>query len=488
MMFVPTEQCSPIVAPLALRRAVAVLIVVMIADVMDLLDSTIANLAGPSIRADLGGSETTLQWVLAAYTVTFAIGLVTSGRLGDLLGRRRLFLAGMAGFTLASLACGLAPSATFLIIARAVQGLAGSVMIPQGLALIRVVFPAEQLRRALIPFGPIMGLATVAGPILAGWLLALNLFGTQWRAIFLINVPIGITAAALGWFLLPRRAGEDPGLRLDVAGVGLLTLASLLLIVPLVEGREYGWPAWCWLMMVGAVPALVLFVISERRSRHPVITPTLFRRRSFVVGLVVTGSFFASFTGFQLAFNLLLQLGLGWTPLDTGLALIPWALGLVVAIGLGGAVLAERFGRGSVQLGLAIGVLGLLGLWWTLAHFQDQLTAWITAPSLAVIGFGSGMVFVPIFDYILGDATIDEVAPVPGCSTPSSSLPTRWASPPWEPCSSPAPTPANPAPSSPAPSTSSPWPPRSTSSPCPWSACYRDTPSRPSTDRIAGQG
>jgi EmrB/QacA subfamily drug resistance transporter len=347
--------------------------------------------------------------VLAAYTVTFAIGLVTSGRLGDLLGRRRLFLAGMAGVTLASLACGLAPSATFLIIARAVQGLAGSVMIPQGLALIRVVFPAEQLRRALIPFGPIMGLATVAGPILAGWLLALNLFGTQWRAIFLINVPVGITAAALGWFLLPRRAGKDPGLRLDVAGVGLLTLASLLLIVPLVEGREYGWPAWCWLMMVGAVPALVLFVISERRSRHPVITPTLFRRRSFVVGLVVTGSFFASFTGFQLAFNLLLQLGLGWTPLDTGLALIPWALGLVVAIGLGGAVLAERFGRGSVQLGLAIGVLGLLGLWWTLAHFQDQLTAWITAPSLAVIGFGSGMVFVPIFDYILGDATIDEV-------------------------------------------------------------------------------
>jgi EmrB/QacA subfamily drug resistance transporter len=408
-VFVSIEHCSPIVAPLALRRAVAVLIVVMIADVMDLLDSTIANLAGPSIRADLGGSETTLQWVLAAYTVTFAIGLVTSGRLGDLLGRRRLFLAGMAGFTLASLACGLAPSATFLIVARAVQGLAGSVMIPQGLALIRVVFPPEQLRKALIPFGPIMGLATVAGPILAGWLLQLDLFGTQWRAIFLINVPIGIAAAALGWFLLPPRSGEDPSLRLDVAGVGLLTLASLLLIVPLVEGREYGWPAWCWLMMVGAVLALVLFVASERRSRHPVITPSLFRRRSFVVGLVVTGAFFASFTGFQLAFNLLLQLGLGWTPLDTGLALIPWALGLMVAIGLGGAVLAEKFGRSSVQLGLAIGVLGLLGLWWTLAHFQDQITAWITAPSLTVIGFGSGMVFIPIFDYILGDATIDEV-------------------------------------------------------------------------------
>jgi hypothetical protein len=162
-------------------------------------------------------------------------------------------------------------------------------------------------------------------------------------------------------------------------------------------------------MMGGAVVALVLFVISERRSRHPVITPSLFGRRSFVVGLIITGAFFASFTGFQLAFNLLLQLGLGWTPLNTGLALIPWALGLAVAIGLGGAVLAEKFGRSSMQLGLAIGVLGLLGLWWTLGHFAAQLTAWITAPSLVVIGFGSGLVFIPIFDYILGDATIDEV-------------------------------------------------------------------------------
>jgi EmrB/QacA subfamily drug resistance transporter len=386
-----------------------VLVVVFVADVMDVLDTTIANLAGPSIRADLGGSDTTLQWVLAAYTATFAIGLVTSGRLGDRFGRRRLFLAGMVGFTLASLACGLAPGVAFLIAARAVQGLAGSVMIPQGLALVKVVFPPEQLRRALVPFGPVVGLTTVAGPVLAGWLLHLDLFGSQWRAIFLINVPIGIVAAALGWFLLPTRSGEDPGLRLDLVGVALLTLASVLLIVPLVEGRAYGWPAWAFVMLAGAVVALVAFAASERRSHHPVITPSLLRRRSFVVGLVVTGAFFASFTGFQLAVTLLLQLGLGWSPLATGLALIPWALGLALAIGLGGAVLAARFGRGSVQVGLGIGVLGLLGLWWTLVHAGGALTAWATAPSLAIIGFGSGMVFIPIFDYILGDATIEEV-------------------------------------------------------------------------------
>jgi hypothetical protein len=239
-------------------------------------------------------------------------------------------------------------------------------------------------------------------------LMHLELFGSQWRAIFLINVPIGIVAAVLAWFLLPSNSGEDRSLRIDLAGVTLLTLASLLLIVPLVEGREYSWPAWTFAMMAAAVGALALFVRSERRSRHPVIPPSLFGRRSFVVGLVVTGAFFASFTGFQLAFNLLLQLGLGWTPLATGLALIPWALGTAVAIGLSGAILVEIFGRSSVQVGLGIGVVGLVMLWWTLAHAGTGLTAWTTAPALAVIGFGSGMVFIPTFDYILGDATIEE--------------------------------------------------------------------------------
>ena len=161
-------------------------------------------------------------------------------------------------------------------------------------------------------------------------------------------------------------------------------------------------------MMTGSLIALILFVISERRRHHPVLQPSLFRRRSFVVGLGVTAAFFASFTGFQLAFNLLLQLGLGWTPLATGLALVPWALGTAVAILLSGAVLVDKFGRSSVQLGLGIGTVGLLMLWWTLRQAGGELTAWTTTPALALIGFGSGLVFVPTFDYILGDATIEE--------------------------------------------------------------------------------
>lgn len=385
------------------------LVVVVIADLMDVLDSTVANLAGPSIRADLGGSDTTVQWVLAAYTAAFALGLVTSGRLGDLIGRRRLFLLGMVGFTLSSLACGLAPGAGFLIGARALQGLCGSVMIPQGFALVKVVFPPEHLRRALIPFGPIMGLATVAGPILAGWLLHLDLFGSQWRSIFLINVPIGLAALGLGRYFLPRNAGEDTTARLDLRGVGLLTLASALLIIPLVQGRELGWPIWTYAMMTASIPVLALFVVSERRSAHPVITPSLFRKRSFVVGLVIVCGFYAALTGFQLAFNLMLQLGAYWTPLHTGLTLIPWALGSAIAVGLAGVFLAERLGRGTLQLGLGIAAVGLIVLWWTIAHGQDSLTSWTLAPALLITGFGSGLVFIPIFDYVLGDATTEEV-------------------------------------------------------------------------------
>ncbi|QYN26377.1 MFS transporter [Amycolatopsis sp. DSM 110486] len=376
---------------------------------MDLVDTSVANLAGPSIRADLGGGPMTLQWVLSAYTAAFALGLITSGRLGDLLGRRRLFLLGMAGFTVSSLACGLAPSAGFLIAARVFQGLFGSVMIPQGLALVKIVFPPEHLRRALMPFGPIMGLATVAGPVLAGWLLHLDLFGSEWRSIFLINVPFGVLAGALAGWVLPRHSGEDRTARLDLRGVSLLTAGSALLIVPLIQGRDLGWPAWTYVMIAAGLVAFGLFVASEHRSAHPVIAPSLFRKRSFVVGLLIVGGFYAALSAFVLVLNLLLQSGMNWSPLQTGFALIPWAVGTAVATLLSGAVLAGKLGRFNLDLGLAVAVAGLLGLWWSIAHWGAAITVWQLAPALLVTGLGSGLLFVPLFDFILGDATTEEV-------------------------------------------------------------------------------
>ena len=400
---------APTATTLSLRTAWLVLVVVFIADVMDLIDSSIANLAGPSIRAELGGGPVTLQWVLTAYTAAFALGLVTSGRLGDVLGRRRLFLFGMVGFTLTSLACGLAPDAVFLIVARLLQGLSGSVMIPQGMALVKIVFPPEHLRKALIPFGPLMGLATVAGPILAGWLLHLNLLGSEWRPIFLINVPFGLVATTLGLRVLPLNGGEDPTARLDLTGVGLLTAASALLIIPLVQGRELGWPAWTYVMMGAAIVMLALFVVSERHSTHPIIAPSLLGKRSFVVGMMIVAGFYASLSAFVFVINLLLQLGMGWTPLHTGITLIPWALGTSFAVLLAGAVLAEKLGRTTLHIGLSIAVIGLLMLWWSIAHWDTEITVWKLTPALFITGFGAGLVFIPLFDVILGDATTEEV-------------------------------------------------------------------------------
>jgi predicted MFS family arabinose efflux permease len=182
-----------------------------------------------------------------------------------------------------------------------------------------------------------------------------------------------------------------------------------MLIIPLVEGRKLGWPTWTYVMMAGSVVALALFVISERRSTHPVIAPSLFRKRSFVVGLIIVAGFFAAQNGFLLAFNLLLQLGLHWSPLDSGLALIPWALGSAVGVGLAGAVLVAKLGRATLQLGLGCAAVCLIALCWTIVSWHDHLTAMTLTPALLAIGFGTGLVGVPIFEYVLGDSTTAEV-------------------------------------------------------------------------------
>src|ERR1044072_8323903 len=303
--------------------------VVIVADVMDLLDATIANLAGPSIRADLGGSESTLQWVLAAYTMAFAAGLVVSARAGDLVGRRRMFIIGMAGFTVASLLSGLAPTAGALIAFRVLQGAFGAVMVPQGLAMVKQSFHPDDLQKAFIPFGPIMGLAAVLGPILAGFLIDADLFGTGWRVMFLINIPVGVVGTVLAVKYLPDLP-RDRDTKLDVVGSLLLAVASALLIYPLGQGRAHDWALWCFLMMGASAIVFAGFVVSERRSAHPVIERSLFRNRGFVAGVVFLASFFVAMNGLMLIVNLFIQVGMGFTPMHNGLAMTPLALGLAI--------------------------------------------------------------------------------------------------------------------------------------------------------------
>jgi EmrB/QacA subfamily drug resistance transporter len=386
--------------------------VIIIADVMDLLDSVIANIAGPAIRASLGGGETTLQWILAGYTLAFAVGLITSARAGDIVGRRQMFIIGMAGFTVASLACGLAPTAGTLIAFRIVQGLFGAVMLPQGFAMVSQCFSADDLQKAFIPFGPIMGLAAVVGPILGGFLVDADILGTGWRAIFLVNVPIGIVGVILSWRYLPRFP-VVPGAKLDLAGSALVTIGCAALIYPLVQGRELGWPWWIYVLIAAALVVFLLFAISERHSDHPVIEPSLFGNRGFLAGLVFLGTFFVAMTGLNLIINLFFQLGLGYSPTHTGLAMIPNALGMAISAGLGGAVLGPKLGRHCLHIGLAVAGVGLV--WFALvAHSVTATGAWDFAPSLFVSGLGAGLIFAPLFGIILASLGENETGSASG--------------------------------------------------------------------------
>ncbi len=386
-----------------------VLAIVLVADVMDLLDATIANLAGPSIRADLGGGESTLQWVLAAYTLAFAIGLVTSGRLGDLVGRREMFLIGMVGFTAASLACGLAPSAGVLIGARVAQGLFGATMIPQGLAMVKQAFPPQDLAKAFIPFGPVMGLAAVLGPIIAGVLIDVDLFGTGWRMVFLINLPVGVIATLLAFRYLPPMPMSERRHRLDLFGSTLITAASAALIYPLVQGRQAGWPGWTFALMGASVVLFGLFVMNERRSANPVIEPSLFKHRGYVAGLLLLLTFFAGLAGFLLVFNLFVQLGLGFKPLYAGLVLTPFAFGIAVGSALSGAWLGPKLGRAVMHVGLIGILLGIIMLALTIEQWDLDVSGWQLAPGTLVAGIGAGLIFPPMFNLILADLDEHEV-------------------------------------------------------------------------------
>ncbi|MFI5908721.1 MFS transporter [Dactylosporangium sp. NPDC051541] len=396
-----------------------VLAIVLAAEIMDLLDATVIAIAGPSIRTDLGGGTAFLQWLAAGYTLAFAIGLVTGGRLGDIFGRRPMFLAGAAGFTLMSLLCAVAPGPAWLVAFRVLQGLCGAVLIPQGLGLIKAAFPPDKLGAAFGAFGPVMGLSAVGGPILAGVLVDADLFGTGWRAIFLINLPVGLAALFAAALVLPRTAGRDPALRLDLPGTALLATALLLLVYPLVQGRELGWPWWCWAAMAASLPGLWLFTRYERRrvraGRSPLVEPSLLAKRRFNAGLVVGLILFAGMMGLSLILSVYLQLGLGFSPRRAGLTQAPWALGTAL-----GAVAAyslnARFGGRKVLVGgTAVIALGA-GLF---LAFQGP---WSMLPALLVLGVGMGASMTPYFDLVLAAVDEHEVGSASGTLTAAQQI------------------------------------------------------------------
>ncbi|GII76504.1 putative actinorhodin transporter [Sphaerisporangium rufum] len=396
----------------------AALFVILAAEVMDLLDATVTNIAGPTIRGDLGGSAAVIQWLGAAYTLAMAVGLITGGRLGDIFGRKRMFLLGAAGFTAGSLLCAVAQEPWQLVAARVVQGLFGAVMLPQGLGMIKEMFPPEEMQKAFGLFGPVMGLSSVGGPTLAGWLVEADLLGTGWRMIFLINLPLGLAAVLLGLRFLPESRSPRPP-RLDIPGAILVSAAGLLLVFPLVQGREYDWPLWSFLMIGASVLVFVLFGRYEaRRGRaggDPLVVPGLFRKRAFTGGLVLGLVFFAAMIGFVLSLNLHTQMGLGYSTLKAGVSMIPWSLGMVIGFGI--AQPLQKFGRGLLQGGTVVMALGVLALVVTLNMAGTGLTPWQLAPALALTGIGMGAMMAPFFDIVLAGVEDHETGSASGSLT-----------------------------------------------------------------------
>ncbi|WP_030440645.1 MFS transporter [Actinoplanes subtropicus] len=406
--------------PTAYRYRWVALFVILAVEVMDLLDALVTNIAGPSIRAELGGAYSLIQWLGAAYTLAMAIGLLTGGRLGDIFGRRRMFLIGAAGFTLASLACGLAQSPAQLIIGRAVQGLFGAVMLPQGLGMIKQMFSDEEQAKAFGAFGPVMGLSSVGGPILAGWLVDANYFDWGWRMIFFINLPLGLFAVFGALRFLPEFSSARPP-RLDVLGVLLAGVGAFLLLYPLVQGRDLDWPVWCFVLLAAGVIVFGLFAIyetgRERRRLDPLVTPSLFRKRAFSGGLAVGLVFFAALIGTGLVFTFYLQIGLGYSPLKAGLTTLPQALGTVAGFIAAGAGLAEKLGRKLLLIGTAVMIVGTAGFALTVRLAGADITPYHMIPALVLLGAGMGLAMAPFFNIVLAGVDTEETGSASGALT-----------------------------------------------------------------------
>ncbi|MFH8679322.1 MFS transporter [Streptomyces lydicus] len=380
------------------------LTIVLVGAFMAVLDTFIVLVAAPAIQADLHSTPADIQLILAGYQLTYAIALITGARLGDRFGRKRLFMLGMALFTLSSVGCALAPDSVSLIGARLVQGLSAAAMFPQVFAMIQVLIPAEKRPKAFGALGAVIGMSTIIGQLLGGVLISADLFGSSWRPVFWVNVPVGLVTLLLAALFVPESRAPEAR-RLDLPGAVVLTVALFLLVVPLVEGRSYGWPLWTWLSLAGSALALAVFALVERRvdaaGGAPLIQLGLLRERPFAVGMTLVVLAYAGINSFFLILSLTLQDGLGMDALGAGLVYTPLAVAFFAASLIAGRL--ARFGRRVLQLGALIGALGFLGTIFLAVGAGSALTAWELAPTLILVGAGNGLLVTPLLNAVLAN-------------------------------------------------------------------------------------
>ena len=380
----------------------------LLGTLLAMIDFFIVNVALPTLASDLDASGAALELVVSGYGTAYAVLLVVGGRLGDTFGRRRLFVLGMAAFTVTSLLCGLAPTAGALVAARVLQGASAALMVPQTLSTIQATGDAASRARAIGWFGATGGIAAVVGQVLGGVLVSANLGGSQWRPIFLVNVPIGLAGLWLARTRLPETRSPRPA-RPDVAGTVLLGAAVVAILVPLTQGRAAGWPLWSVLLLVSAPAWVAAFVVTERAlersGRTPLLPPSILEHRSMRLGLALAAPFFAGFGAFMFVYALLVQGALGWSPVVAGLALAPMAGTFLTASLLMPRVVA-RWGRSVVTAGAALQFTGLVGLGLTVAAVWPRVGILDLAPWLAIAGFGQGWVMPSLIRIVLSDVPV----------------------------------------------------------------------------------
>lgn len=383
--------------------------VVLTGTFMIVLDFFIVNVAIPAMQRELSAGAAAIEFVVAGYGLTYAAGLITGGRLGDLYGRRLLFAIGLALFTLASAGCGFAPSPEVLIAGRLVQGAGAALLSPQVLALLGTIYTGEDRTRAFTVYGMVLGIAAVGGQLTGGLLLAADVAGLGWRSCFFINVPIGIIALALLPRLVPEpeaAPGTGAGTRegLDLAGAGLITLGLVAVILPLVEGREQGWPLWSFLCLAASLPILLLFAAYQRRlvsrDQAPLIHPALFTERAFTVGILAVLVFFAGMASYFLVMAIYLQQGLGLSPIGAGAVFSVLGIGFIVASTVASRLIG-RYGRRVLIVGALVMAAGLLLLRLSVDGIGTGGSPLALIPALLIDGAGMGLVMAPLISAVL---------------------------------------------------------------------------------------
>lgn len=389
--------------------------IVLVGAFMAILDSFIVIVAGPTIQNDLGASGSELQWILAGYQLTYAVCLITGGRLGDLHGRKRAYVAGMALFTGASIACAVATTPGSLIAARLIQGLGAALLLPQVYAVIVLLVATHSRHRVFGVLGVVIGLATIGGQLIGGLLIGADLFGSSWRPIFWVNVPTGLATLVFAIRHLPESRAAAAR-RLDLPGVVLLTTALLLLTFPLIQGRGEGWPWWTWVCLAASAAGFALFVRLERRTGarggEPLVRISLFATRSFSVGLVLVLVIYAVLTSYYLVLSIALQAGLDMSPLEAGLVYTPAAVTFFV-FSMVASRLAPRHGRRVLEVGAIVVATGYATT--ALALLTGlPFTPEVIIPTLMLQSVGGGLLITPSLNAVLAGIGADDAGVASG--------------------------------------------------------------------------